>query len=806
MTAKQPGGALTVPALVEATALINRLADGTFQDLCMRAYAGAPCAIHSLLGLWGFNATKIVQDPDVATTLSRQPLIGTWGQLIDAPTTVGGPAFAGDLRGGAPGASSLMHTFLLDVEPGSASQVSEAALRANEWEQETFVPACLGATLEHWTVFCMGNLSWKTENERLQNSNTYVMAMAMGAMIIYVCVALGAPPWEPVRSKCTLALSIMASVGMSLGVAFGLTAFFGVPFTIMSFLAIFIILGVGIDDMFILFDAFQRTDNAHPLDERLGEALEAIGCSITLTSLTDGLAFCVGSMIDLPAISAFCIAAGIATLSVFLVQATFFASILVLDARREQANRFDLLPCFHGPAPSLSSTPAPPISSSAPPPATEASIGHAHFARRELQGDASARLGSLPVACLSQASTQVLPGEKALGAPRLLDEHDTGSGDAQCVPRTEGGGAQDKIRPQATSRLAGRMLQGFGDRCLRDGRRRVLVAACFAALAIGMGVLAYKCLSRGSNWSDFLPRGSYVLEFLEQEDAQFGAIGRFYVYFDHTEFDLSSAGDRAAMRALHADLAALTFFMHANTAGGASASSPAPASAVDSWFQDFERWVAAQGGGGGGGGGGERVDHVTLYEQWRNSDASRAKVFFEDLALDMQTDADGSRRVVGQSRLSFLVRLPSDTTNWDALVERMQEFRTLCQLYNAGPGEGGDESAPGTSGGSLGARGFSPSFLFLERYRYLSEMTLQCVAGCLLGVLLINLLFLPALNAILVVVSILLVMVNLLGWMVIFGVQVRARARERAYVHVWTEICQYLLETEALKSGTKEAV
>ena len=87
MTAKQPGGALTVPALVEATALINRLADGTFQDLCMRAYAGAPCAIHSLLGLWGFNATKIVQDPDVATTLSRQPLIGTWGQLIDAPTT-----------------------------------------------------------------------------------------------------------------------------------------------------------------------------------------------------------------------------------------------------------------------------------------------------------------------------------------------------------------------------------------------------------------------------------------------------------------------------------------------------------------------------------------------------------------------------------------------------------------------------------------------------------------------------------------------------------------------------------------------
>lgn len=148
--------------------------------------------------------------------------------------------------------------------------------------------------------------------------------------------------------------------------------------------------------MFILFDAFQRTDRARPLDDRLGEALEVIGCSITLTSLTDGLAFCVGSVIDLPAISSFCIAAGIATLSVFVVQATFFASILGLDARREQANRLDLLPCCHGPAPSLSSTLSPPADA-------KATIGHGHVAGNALQGEAT-----------------------ALGAPRLL-------GDASCV-------------------------------------------------------------------------------------------------------------------------------------------------------------------------------------------------------------------------------------------------------------------------------------------------------------------------------------------------------------------------------------
>jgi hypothetical protein len=79
----------------------------------------------------------------------------------------------------------------------------------------------------------------------------------------------------------------------------------------------------------------------------------------------------------------------------------------------------------------------------------------------------------------------------------------------------------------------------------------------------------------------------------------------------------------------------------------------------------------------------------------------------------------------------------------------MDVFRTVCSQY-----------------GVIGARGFASSFLFLERYRNLTALTFQCLAGCLLGVLGINLLFLPVANAVLVFVSILLVIVNLFGWMV----------------------------------------
>jgi len=53
-----------------------------------------------------------------------------------------------------------------------------------------------------------------------------------------------------------------------------------------------------------------------------------------LTSITDILAFLVGSAIDLPAVSDFCIAAAFSVGGVFFLQFTFFTGFLVLDERR----------------------------------------------------------------------------------------------------------------------------------------------------------------------------------------------------------------------------------------------------------------------------------------------------------------------------------------------------------------------------------------------------------------------------------------------------------------------------------------
>ena len=78
-------------------------------------------------------------------------------------------------------------------------------------------------------------------------------------MVLYVSVMLGR--CDPVHSKVLLSLSIIATIMMSLLFAFGMSGYLGYPLTQLSLMSIFILLGVGVDDMFILVDAWDRTSS-----------------------------------------------------------------------------------------------------------------------------------------------------------------------------------------------------------------------------------------------------------------------------------------------------------------------------------------------------------------------------------------------------------------------------------------------------------------------------------------------------------------------------------------------------------------
>lgn len=101
----------------------------------------------------------------------------------------------------------------------------------------------------------------------------------------------------------------------------------------------FLLLGLGIDDAFIITSEFDRTPSTLPVRERIAHALSHAGVSITITSITDVVAFGIGSSTILPALSSFCIYAAIGVMFDFLFQVTFFVACLTIDSRRVAKGR-----------------------------------------------------------------------------------------------------------------------------------------------------------------------------------------------------------------------------------------------------------------------------------------------------------------------------------------------------------------------------------------------------------------------------------------------------------------------------------
>lgn len=196
---------------------------------------------------------------------------------------------------------------------------------------------------------CMACNSFSDEQIKALVRDVTLLIIAVGVMIIYLAIALGRAA-NCVESKLLLGSSVVFAVAFSLMIAFGVGTMFNVGFSHMSLLSIFLLLGVGIDDAFIINDAFERSDESLEPAERMAEALFEVGPAVMLTSLTDLLAFIVGATYTIAAIRWFCITAAIAVFAVFLCQVSFFSALVVLNKRREKAGRCDVCPCIplHG--------------------------------------------------------------------------------------------------------------------------------------------------------------------------------------------------------------------------------------------------------------------------------------------------------------------------------------------------------------------------------------------------------------------------------------------------------------------------
>lgn len=94
----------------------------------------------------------------------------------------------------------------------------------------------------------------------------------------------------------------------------------------------FLVLAVGVDNMFILAHALQQQDPRLPIPERLGRALAGAGPSITLAAACEALAFGLGGLTSMPAVRNFSLCAAVAVLLDYALQVVVLTAPLLLFA------------------------------------------------------------------------------------------------------------------------------------------------------------------------------------------------------------------------------------------------------------------------------------------------------------------------------------------------------------------------------------------------------------------------------------------------------------------------------------------
>ena len=102
-----------------------------------------------------------------------------------------------------------------------------------------------------------------------------------------------------------LSLAGISSVILGFVISIGLASVLGYPYTLVHAILPFLCLGIGIDDMFVIMQCLNNVKRsrgaaATSVPDLMAETMAHAGVSITVTSVTDVVAFGVGYFTNMP--------------------------------------------------------------------------------------------------------------------------------------------------------------------------------------------------------------------------------------------------------------------------------------------------------------------------------------------------------------------------------------------------------------------------------------------------------------------------------------------------------------------------
>ncbi|XP_044489407.1 NPC intracellular cholesterol transporter 1 [Mangifera indica] len=320
----------------------------SISDICLKPL-GEDCATQSVLQYFKMDPDNFDYYGGVAHAeycfqhyASADTCLSAFEAPLDPSTVLGG--FSGNNYSEA---SAFIVTYPVNnaIDDNGKAVAWEKAFI--ELAKEELLPMVQSSNL---TLSFSSESSIEEELKRESTADVITILASYLVMFAYISVALGDSSLLStfyISSKVLLGLSGVILVMLSVLGSVGVFSAIGVKSTLIIMEVIpFLVLAVGVDNMCILVHAVKRQSLELPLEERISNALVEVGPSITLASLSEFLAFAVGSFIPMPACRVFSMFAALAVLLDFLLQVTAFVALIVFDCLRVEDGRIDCFPCI----------------------------------------------------------------------------------------------------------------------------------------------------------------------------------------------------------------------------------------------------------------------------------------------------------------------------------------------------------------------------------------------------------------------------------------------------------------------------
>lgn len=334
--------ALVVVARIEAATVEWDGATLAWTDQCFKV--GPACSI-SHLGQIFSAATQYDTDAEILDAVNAVPLVNpTTGMPVNLEAVAGG--VSRDADGAVLGAESLRIGFLTQSHETIVDGDGQDP-RGDAFEQvllDAFNEGVDGVDLSF-----VVSRSFSDEFGDAINADLTLLQAAFVLILSYAALMLS--KWDEgcVGSRVAVTFSGIVAIGLATGSAYGLCSMFGLFYSPLMNVLPFLLLGVGVDDMFVVVNAYDLETHREPglgLKLRVAKSLASAGASITVTSLTDMFAFLIGSNTSLPALRNFCFYAAFGILFTFFFQVTWFVAWLTMDEWRRAGNRRDVACCL----------------------------------------------------------------------------------------------------------------------------------------------------------------------------------------------------------------------------------------------------------------------------------------------------------------------------------------------------------------------------------------------------------------------------------------------------------------------------